>query len=680
MTAAATKTGAIKRRRRRSVYSLTIASALLAATLAADIAGAVDVTNEVLIVADDGAAFDYLGDSVAVSADGQTVVVGATGDSAAAYVLRATGDGDYEEVTKLEPADGGPGDDESFAFRVAVSADGTVVAVGASTADDNGENSGSVYIYRQSNTGEYEQASKLSPDDAVAQELFGESLALAADGQTLVVGARGEWTDTGRVVVFHSVDGRFEQSATISPADLSSDDAFGSAVGVSGDGSTIIASAVNQDDREGAVYVFTADGLGQISQRARLKASDARRNEGFGAVVAISADASTIAVRADDRNVFGPAGAVYVFGADGGGAFLEQDKLGFGEASYDGFGQSLGLSSDGSTMLIGAGRHDELSRDAGAAFVFRRVAAGEYTADPILTASDGWSGDRYGTAVALSNDGQTAIIGSPRHDDRTATKPSTGAVYVFGPFAFPTEAELVPPPEPRPADDQVFRIYAAIFNRPPDPEGFGYWTAQYRGGVPLIEIVESFSTSREFINQYGTNPSDEFLVETMYRNVLNRDGDPPGVGHWVSQLRLGMTVSELLLAFAESPENIANTNTAPPLTSAEARILRMYRAVFGRAPDDQGFAFWVDQNANGQTMVGIAESFARSPEFQSRYGTSPTDQALIDGLYLNVLDRSGDEGGIEFWLGRRSDGMSIAELLIAFADSPENLERTGTQP
>ncbi len=79
-------------------------------------------------------------------------------------------------------------------------------------------------------------------------------------------------------------------------------------------------------------------------------------------------------------------------------------------------------------------------------------------------------------------------------------------------------------------------------------------------------------------------------------------------------------------------------------------------------------------------MISIATEFAASSEFAIRYGPDPSDAELIDGLYSNVLGRKGEPGGVAFWLDQRANGMTVPELLIAFADSKENRDRTGTIP
>ena len=138
---------------------------------------------------------------------------------------------------------------------------------------------------------------------------------------------------------------------------------------------------------------------------------------------------------------------------------------------------------------------------------------------------------------------------------------------------------------------------------------------------------------------------------------------------------------------------------------AEDQILRLYRAVFGRIPDAGGFEFWTDQYRKGRPLVEIAAEFAASDEglsfwlgeyntgmdltemarlftgqdeYTDLYGESPTNAELVDAVYLNVLGRPGDSGGVAFWLGRLDDGLTVPELFVEFANSDENVEGTGT--
>lgn len=107
-------------------------------------------------------------------------------------------------------------------------------------------------------------------------------------------------------------------------------------------------------------------------------------------------------------------------------------------------------------------------------------------------------------------------------------------------------------------------------------------------------------------------------------------------------------------------------------------VARLYQAGFGRAPDEGGFAFWMDAYTSGEwSFARMAEFFVTSDEFVTAYGEL-TDLDFVQQLYRNVLGREGESGGIGFWYGEMLGGASRALILMRFAESPENIERTGT--
>ena len=230
-----------------------------------------------------------------------------------------------------------------------------------------------------------------------------------------------------------------------------------------------------------------------------------------------------------------------------------------------------------------------------------------------------------------------------------------------------------------PAEDQILRLYRAVFGRSPDAGGFAFWNEAYRNGTSLEAIAAQFRAAPEFADRYGESPSNAELVDALYLNILNRQGDAEGVAFWLAQLDDGMDVPTLLVSFAESPENVERTNTTQPITPAEAQILRLYQAAFGRAPDASGWSFWTTELTAGDDLASIAAGFADSPEFEGRYGAAPTNLELVDAMYANVLGRPGDQAGVAFWLDRLADDLTVPEMLVAFAQSPENLVRTGTR-
>lgn len=272
--------------------------------------------------------------------------------------------------------------------------------------------------------------------------------------------------------------------------------------------------------------------------------------------------------------------------------------------------------------------------------------------------------------LGWSDDGQTALIYEWSHPtqyqlsllDLSPVLPDT-----------PSEGD-------RPADDQILRLYQAVFGRSPDAAGAMYWRSIYRSGQSLITIAEDFQKTDEFRSRFGQEPSDSELVNGLYQNVFERSADTEGLSYWLGQLHDGMSRSELIVAFSDSQENITRTNTSKPLSTQESSVLRLYQAALGRFPDAGGFLHWTGAHRGGVSLEAIAASMIASPEGQSKYGDGLDDAALVHAMYHNVLDRSADEDGLLYWLERRANGLSAEALIVAFSNSEENLRRTGTAP
>lgn len=107
-------------------------------------------------------------------------------------------------------------------------------------------------------------------------------------------------------------------------------------------------------------------------------------------------------------------------------------------------------------------------------------------------------------------------------------------------------------------------------------------------------------------------------------------------------------------------------------------VYRVYSAAFARTPDEAGLRFWNDAANSGEfTAEELAVFFVESDEFAEKFGTNPTDDAFINGLYQNVLLRDADQEGFDFWKGVFETGeQGRDDMLVFFAESPENVERT----
>ena len=107
----------------------------------------------------------------------------------------------------------------------------------------------------------------------------------------------------------------------------------------------------------------------------------------------------------------------------------------------------------------------------------------------------------------------------------------------------------------------VFRLYDAALDRAPD-RGLLYWQRARFEGASDLAIAEAFVRSPEFAARYGDRLSDEGYVNALFGNVLARPPDAEGLAFWLDGLASGTSRAEMLIAFSESPENVAASEAA----------------------------------------------------------------------------------------------------------------------
>lgn len=239
---------------------------------------------------------------------------------------------------------------------------------------------------------------------------------------------------SGTVYAFERVSDGWSQQAILSPNESRQMDMFGNDLALSADGSTALIADVNGVDtdgnRIGALYVFT-NGEGVWRQQARLTPDDAGVGNVFPSSVAVSSDGTTAISGAwGDSSPNGQnAGAAYVFikTVD---SWDQQTKLTPDDGDEgDWFGYAVSMSQDGRRAIIGA-RHDEdpNGQKAGTAYVFEPAETG-WSQERKLAPGDGDANDGFGGAVAVSANGGRALIGAPFDNDPNGE--SAGSAYVF---------------------------------------------------------------------------------------------------------------------------------------------------------------------------------------------------------------------------------------------------------
>jgi hypothetical protein len=104
----------------------------------------------------------------------------------------------------------------------------------------------------------------------------------------------------------------------------------------------------------------------------------------------------------------------------------------------------------------------------------------------------------------------------------------------------------------------VARLYDTVFSRLPDASGLAYWTGVMESGVSLQTMANGFVNSAEFQSTYGALNNTDF-VTTIYENVLHRAPDAGGLSYWVNALNSGGARAQVVTAFSDSTEHVANT-------------------------------------------------------------------------------------------------------------------------
>ncbi len=297
---------------------------------------------------------------------------------------------------------------------VALAANGHTALVGAPNAGLGG---GAAYIYTESGS-TWSATPTVTFTGATGGEL-GSSVALSANGQTALVSAPGAGSGDGAVYVYAQVGGTWSTAPVATFKGGSSSESFGYSVALSGDGQTAIVGAPAAfsavGPAYGAAYVYS-EGGGSWSTTPTATFTVSSQQE-FGSSLALSANGQTALVGAPGANSDG--GAVYVYD-EVGGTWSTIPAATFSGTLDENLGGSVALSTDGQNALVGA---PAALRGNGAAYVYNETG-GSWSATPAASFS-GTGDQNLGGSVALSGAGQSALVGAPGAGSQD------GAAYVY---------------------------------------------------------------------------------------------------------------------------------------------------------------------------------------------------------------------------------------------------------
>ncbi|WP_264408092.1 hypothetical protein [Vibrio owensii] len=416
--------------------------------------------------------------------------------SGAVYVYRKT-NGIWNEVAYLKAPNAD--DKDEFGYAIALSGDGNTLAVStineASSAtgidgnqfDNLAPASGAVYLYVNSGSSWQSQAYIKSSNSNLVDS-FGFSVSLDSGGTTLLVGAPGESSSaqsingdetdntgslSGAAYVFELQNNQWAQTAYLKSTNSDKLDSFGYDVSLSEDGLTAIVGSPGEDsnttsvngdemdnssDNSGAAYVFVHNGT-TWTQDSYLKASNSDSEDQFGHSVDVNSDGTVIAIgafnEASDSEINGNesdnsasgAGAAYLFYKSQAGWQQEDYMKAVNSDASDHFGSDVQLSSNGKALVVGAPNEASSSQGldgdvqlndastAGAVYLFTDVE-GTWQQTEYIKSRNTDAGDGFGSAIAISGDGNTLIVGakdeaSDGSDFNDNSSSGSGAAYIY---------------------------------------------------------------------------------------------------------------------------------------------------------------------------------------------------------------------------------------------------------
>jgi hypothetical protein len=382
------------------------------------------------------------GYSVALSADGDTALIGAPAYNeghpgeifrGAAWIYTRSGSTWIQQAKLVGLESSG---DAQQGHSVALSADGDTALIGGpQDAGEHEEYYGAVWVFVREGTTWHEQQKLVAKTGATEKGEQGSSVALSADGNTALVGAMNNEYKSGiapgAAFVFTRSGSTWSQQGSKLEGSHSGELVQeGTSVALSGDGNTALIGGPSAEFKGGepalgGAWVFTRSGSTWKELEQLPSGSGAGIDTGQGQSVALSGNGTTALVGGVGYQ--GGLGGAWVYTLEG-GHWTEQGEplLGNDRDTSASEGESAALSEDGNTALVG-GYQDDVSR--GAAWAFVRSGS-SWAEQQELVGAGGSAEPQQGNGVALSANGTTALIGGPRNEeDGGTTEP--GAAWVF---------------------------------------------------------------------------------------------------------------------------------------------------------------------------------------------------------------------------------------------------------
>ena len=354
-----------------------------------------------------GAGTPMTGSAVGVSADGNTAIAGGSNYSSGlggAWIFTRIGTAWTNPVANLDVS--GNIGNAAYGCSVAISADGNTAIVGG-YADNSSV--GAAWVWSRS-SGSWVMEQKLVGSGYSGTSQQGIAVSLSADGNTAIVGGYGDNSGDGAVWVWTRSAGTWTQQGNKLVGQVSSGAGMGYSVSLSANGNTLIAGGLYDNVFDGAAWVYTRSGATWSQQQKLIGTGVSGSFLQRGTSVSISADGNTAAMGGVGNNSY--IGSVWVFTRTGATWSQQQILTGTGYTGLSRQGRSVSLSADGNTLIEG-GNTDSDPTYIGAFWAFTRSGT-TWTQGGTKLIGSGYTGaSQQGVSITLSADGSTGLIGGP---------------------------------------------------------------------------------------------------------------------------------------------------------------------------------------------------------------------------------------------------------------------------
>ena len=523
------------------------------------VARAVTTISQLGLDLDGEAANDQSGYSVAMSADGNRIAIGAryndgSGNNAGHVRVYTLANGTW---TQSGSDINGEAAGDNSGWSVAMSADGNRIAIGAPYNDGSAADSGHVRVYSWNGTAWTQTGADINGEAGI--DWSGSSVAMSTDGNRIAIGASmndSSGGDAGHVRVYSWNGTTWTQTGSDIDGEAASDNS-GSSVAMSADGNRIAIGAQRNDgsgNMAGHVRVYSWNGTAWTQTGSDIDGEAAEDQSGYS--VAMSADGTRIAIGAilNDGNGI-TAGHVRIYTlANGTWTPTGSDIDGQDAGDYSGY--SLDMSADGNHIVIGA-----ISADHARVF---SLVNGAW----LQTASDidgEAAGDNSGFSVAMSASGTRIAVGATLNDNSYANAGHVRVHVVLNTPAAPTISSITA------ANGSLSVAFTPGAN-----DGSPITNYKYSiDGTNFVALNPATTTSPFFINGLTNGATYSVTIK-----AVNTDGDSPtsNAVTGTPTAPTSTTVAPTSTTFAPTPALVPIAKTASLKTGATSSLSRLMSA------------------------------------------------------------------------------------------------------